>query len=244
MNGCTLIPVYRHGATVAGVIEGLAKSGRECIVVDDGNDAETRARLAALPERFPFVRVLHLPENGGKGAALRAGFRYAAELGMTHVVHLDADGQHDPADAARFFDAMAAQPEALVVGRPVFDASVPANRLLSRQLSVGLVWLATLSRAIRDPLCGFRGVPLAPTLRLCERVPTGDHMEFEPELAVRLVWDGVPVVNLPVPVVYPEGGVSNFDVVRDDLRLAGLYARLVLGMVVRAPGWLLHGRGR
>ena len=87
---------------------------------------------------------------------------------------------------------------------------------------------------VPDPLCGFRGVPLAPTLRVLDRVRTGDRMEFEPELAVRLVWDGVPVVTLPTRVVYPPGGLSHFSLARDYPLLASLYARLLLGMLPRA----------
>lgn len=100
---------------------------------------------------------------------------------------------------------------------------------------VGLVWIATLSRDVRDPLCGFRCVPLAPALQLANQVSMGRRMDFEPEIAVRLVWMGVPVVNLPTRVCYLQGGLSHFDVVWDDLRLAWLYVRIAIGMLVRAP---------
>jgi hypothetical protein len=76
-----------------------------------------------------------------------------------------------------------------------------------------------------------------------DRIAMGDHMEFEPELAVRLVWEGVPVVNLDTRVRYYPGGISHFDVLRDDLRLAWLYARLALGMLARARGLLLRRVG-
>jgi hypothetical protein len=123
----------------------------------------------------------------------------------------------------------------------VFDASVPRSRLYGRQISRGLVWLFTLSFAIRDPLCGFRGIPLAAALALLDRQRLGERMDFDPELAVRLCWEGLEVVNLPTRVRYPKGGLSHFDVVWDDLRLAGLYLRLAGGMLARAPR-LLRGR--
>jgi glycosyltransferase involved in cell wall biosynthesis len=235
---CLLVPIYDHGDRIGGVLAGLAKHGLPCLVVDDGSGPETRAALRAMAEAHPFVEVLTRPANGGKGVALREGFRAAAERGMSHVLHLDADGQHDPADVPRFLSAMRERPEALVLGRPVFDGSAPRVRLASRQLSVGLVWLATLSTAVADPLCGFRGVPLAPALRVIERVRTGDRMDFEPELAVRLFWEGVPVVNVPTRVVYPPGGLSHFDALRDGSRLAWLYVRLAAGMLGRAPALL------
>ena len=228
-----VIPCYDHGGTVARVVEALAPTGLPCLLVDDGSGRATREALETLAKRLPFVEVLRLDPNAGKGAALKAGFRAAAARGWDGAIHLDADGQHDPADVPRFVAAMQRAPGALVLGVPVFDASVPRARLYARQLSRGLVWAACLSRAVPDPLCGFRGVPLAATLRVIDRVRTGDHMEFEPELAVRLVWEGVPVVALPTRVVYPRGGVSHFSLARDYPRLAWLYLRLLAGMLPR-----------
>ncbi|MCP5059180.1 MAG: glycosyltransferase family 2 protein [bacterium] len=235
MKPALLIPVHQHAEPLAAVLEGLAGLGMPCFVIDDGSDAANRERMDELARLYEFVELHHCAENLGKGVALRSGFRLAAHRGYSHVIHLDADGQHATAEVPRFLDAMAAHPGALVLGAPRFDASVPRARLASRQLSRGLVWLATLSFAIEDPLVGFRGVPLEPTLALLDQVRTGDHMEFEPEMAVRLVWAGVPVVNLPTPIVYPKGGHSNFDILWDDLRLAWLYIRLFFGMLVRSP---------
>ncbi len=242
MKACLLIPIFDHGRTIRDVLAALEPAGLTCLVIDDGSGRATRAVLDALPAEFPWVEVHHRLTNGGKGAALRTGFRLAAWRGFTHAIHLDADGQHAAEDLPRFVAAMEERPEALVLGNPIFDASAPRLRRAARQLSRGLVWLATLSTIVRDPLCGFRGVPLTPTLPILDRVRTGDHMEFEPELAVRLVWEGVPVVDVPTRVVYPEGGISHFRLVRDDLRLAGLYLRLVLGMLVRAPRLLWRRR--
>ena len=231
---CILIPIYQHGSTIRGVIRSLAEFGLPCFIVNDGSDAATRAVLDAIEDELDWVEVDDHATNRGKGVALRHGYRLAASRGFTHVVQLDADAQHEVADVAHFLDAARKCPDALVLGRPVFDQSAPKSRVYGRRLSQGLVWLATLSREVRDPLCGFRCIPLAPTLALMDRIAMGDHMEFEPELAVRLVWEGVPVVNIDTPVRYFAGGISHFDVVWDDLRLAWLYARLVLGMLTRA----------
>lgn len=237
-----VIPCYEHGHTVGAVVDALAPLGLPCLVVDDGSGPATREALEALAKRHAFLEVERLPHNAGKGAALKTGFRAALARGWDGAVQLDADGQHDPADVPRFVRAMQRNPGALVLGVPVFDASVPRARLYARQLSRGLVWLACLSRVVPDPLCGFRGVPLAPTVRLLDRTATGDRMDFEPELAVRLVWEGVRVVTLPTRVVYPAGGVSHFSLARDYPRLALLYTRLVTGML---PRWgALRSRAR
>lgn len=238
MTPWLVIPCFDHGDAFRGVVDALAPFGLRGVVVDDGSGPATRAILEELTRRHPWLEVHRHEANRGKGGALATGYRIAAARGASHALQLDADGQHDVADVPRFLEAMQKHPDALVLGVPVFDASVPKSRLYGRQLSRALVWLFTLSFEIRDPLCGFRGVPLAPTLRLLERVRLGERMDFDPELAVRLVWEGLDVVSVPTRVRYPEGGLSHFDVVADDLRLAWLYLRLALGLLPRAPGLL------
>jgi glycosyltransferase involved in cell wall biosynthesis len=237
-----LIPCFDHGVPLRGVLESLAPYGLRCLVIDDGSAAPTQELLARAERELPFVRVQRLPENQGKGVALAAGYRLAASEGFTHAVQLDADGQHDVATVPAFLEAMQKDPDALVLGQPIFDASAPLARIWARKLSVGAVWLATLSREIHDPLCGMRGVPLALALRVLDGHAHGPRMEFDPEFAVRCVWAGAPVVNVPVPVSYPTNGLSHFDVARDYPAMAATYARLWTGMLARAPR-LLGGRG-
>ena len=229
-----LIPCFDHGSTVGAVVEALAPSGLPCLLVDDGSGPATRDVLESLAKHHAFVEVERHATNRGKGAALKTGYRAAAARGWEGAIQLDADGQHDPGDVKLFARAMQSHPGAVVLGVPVFDASVPRVRLYARQLSRGLVWLACLSRGIPDPLCGFRGIPLARTLGVLDRVRTGDRMEFEPEIAVRLFWEGAPVVTLPTRIVYPHGGVSHFSLARDYPLLASLYVRLLAGMLPRA----------
>lgn len=237
VTSCVLVPIHDHGDLVGEVIADLAPAGVPCLVVDDGSGAPTRAALDGLERKFPFVEVLRRERNGGKGAALKTGYRAAARRGFTHAVQIDADGQHDAGDVPRFLEAICERPDALVLGVPVFDETVPRTRLAARQISRVLVWLACLSRCVPDPLCGFRGIPLAPTLRILDAEPTGDHMEFEPELAVRLVWAGVPVACIPTRVVYRDEAFSHFSLRRDYPLLAAVYARLVGGMLAgRARG--------
>lgn len=238
MKPCLLIPIYDHGETIGAVVAGLARYELPLVIVDDGSGEPTRRELEALASRYPWVELHRRPHNGGRGAALRDGYRHAAKAGYSHALQLDADGQHATEDVPSLLEAARRAPRALVLGRPIFDDSAPRIRLFGRKFSQGLVWLETLSFAIRDPLCGFRCFPLAPTVALLERHPLGDHMEFDPEIVVRLVWKGLPVVNVPTRVVYHEGGLSHYAGVRDTLRIAGVHARLVAGMLPRSP-WLI-----
>ncbi|MFI5315839.1 MAG: glycosyltransferase family 2 protein [Myxococcota bacterium] len=230
-----MIPCFEHGEPLRAVIESLVRYDLPCLVVDDGSGPKTQAVLAELARAHDFVRVRRLASNRGKGVALKLGFELAAGLGFTHAVCLDADGQHDATAVPRFLEAMRKEPDALVLGDPIFDESAPRSRIWARQLSRAAVWIATLSFEIRDPLCGMRGVPLAAALRVMKLDPLGARMEFDPEFAVRSVFEGVPIRNLPVRVVYPSDGLSHFDVGRDFPVMGATYLRLWRDMLARAP---------
>jgi glycosyltransferase involved in cell wall biosynthesis len=238
VKACLLIPCFDHGVPLRGVLESLAPYALRCWVIDDGSAAPTIALLARAERELPNVSVHRLPANRGKGVALAAGYRLAAAEGFTHALQLDADGQHDVGAVPAFLEAMQKNPDAIVLGYPIFDESAPLSRIWARQLSRAAVWLATLSLDIHDPLCGMRGVPLALALRVLDAHAHGPRMEFDPEFAVTCAWAGAPVENVPVRVSYPTGGLSHFDVVRDYPAMAATYARLWAGMLSRAPGLL------
>lgn len=237
-----VIPVYDHAHAVGAMVEGVRASGLPCLLVDDGSHEPCAATLRELAERDPqAVRLLVLPENRGKGGAMLAGFHEAARSGATHVLQVDADGQHDIGDIPRFVEAARTAPDSVVCGVPVFDASVPRGRLYGRYLTHAWVWINTLSLAVRDSMCGFRAYPLASVLPLIEQETVGRRMDFDPEIVVRLVWRGVPVQNLSTRVHYPRDGVSHFDVWADNVRISRMHARLFFGMLRRLPAWIARG---
>jgi glycosyltransferase involved in cell wall biosynthesis len=184
------------------------------------------------------VQVLHHPQNGGKGEAVKTGLRRADELGYSHVLQIDADGQHETRDIPRFLAEAEASPEALVLGKPAFGGDAPMSRRVGRKISQFLVWVNTLSLAISDPLTGFRVYPVHTVAALMQKQVLGSRMDFDPEIAVRLYWRGVPIRNVVTAVVYPQDGSSHFRVVRDNVRLSWLYTRLFFGMLCRVPALL------
>ena len=238
---CAVIPTYDNPATVRAVVEKVRKHLSDVVVVDDGSGAAGRAAVDAIA-RDGLARVERRDQNGGKGAAVKTGFAAAQRLGATHVLQVDADGQHDLGDVPRFLAEARSHPEALILGRPVFDQTQPRSRAFMRQLSVFWVSVETGSRAIADPQCGFRVYPLAAAVAANAR---GDHMEFDLELPVRMVWAGIPVRNLPTRVRYlssDEGGVSHFQVVRDTARISWLHVRLALTAAGRSLASRLGAR--
>jgi glycosyltransferase involved in cell wall biosynthesis len=233
---CVVIPVYNHEHAVGAVVNAVLVTGLPCILVDDGSSAACAqvldALAAASPQRVFLVRH---KINQGKGAAVITGAKYAADQGYTHLLQVDADGQHCIADVTRFIEAAAAAPEALIVGYPQYDESVPAVRLYARYLTHIWVWINTLSLDIKDSMCGFRVYPIAPLLALVQRQKLGSRMDFDTEVLVRLYWQGVQVVNLGTRVGYPADGVSHFRLLRDNVLISRMHATLFFGMLVRAP---------
>jgi glycosyltransferase involved in cell wall biosynthesis len=230
-----LIPFYNHTEALPRVVGRLAASGLPCLVVNDGSDASALPVLSGLEKEHAWLRVMHRTRNGGKGAAVKDGLCRLADEGYPHALQLDADGQHDLADIPRFVAEARAHPDALILGCPVFDATVPKGRLIGRQISRWWVWIETLSLAIEDPLFGFRCYPLPGTADLIRRERMGSRMDFDPEIAVRLYWSGVAVLNLPTRVSYPPHGTSHFRMWRDNARISALHVRLLFGMLMRLP---------
>ena len=241
---CVVIPVYNHGHAIGTVVEGvLRQPGLHCFLVDDGSDAPCAQVLAALAHTHAArVTLLRASSNEGKGAAVLRGMHAAAAQGYSHAVQIDADGQHDTADLARFIAAAEASPHAVIAGCPVYDESVPKARLYGRYLTHVWVWINTLSFAIRDSMCGFRAYPLASVTRLAARQRIGVRMNFDTDILVRLYWDGLDIVNLPTRVRYPLDGVSHFRVWRDNLLITGMHTTLFFGMLRRLPALLARKR--
>lgn len=236
-----MIPVYNHEHAIGAVVAQVLAHELPCILVDDGSQASCAATLDALVARHPGQVVLERHAvNQGKGGAVLTGFARARLDGYTHVLQVDADGQHTVSDIPVFLDAARANPAAIIAGCPVYDESVPKLRLYARYLTHIWVWINTVSFAIRDSMCGFRVYPVEPVTQLAARRKLGLRMNFDIEILVRLYWDGLEVVNLPTRVGYPQDGVSHFKAWTDNVLITRLHVALFFGMLVRAPKLLVR----
>ncbi len=235
MRICAVIPSRNHHLVVADVVRRVRAEGLPVYLIDDESGEPAKSVLVALHAPEAGVTVIRLDRRGGKGGAVMAGFERARAAGYSHVLQVDADGQHDLDRLPALIAAAAAAPEALVTGIPEYDQSMPLGRRLGRHITHFWVWIETLSFAIRDSMCGFRVYPLAPVMALMADEPIGRFMDFDIDILVRLAWRGVPVVPLPVAVRYPPENSSNFDLWRDNLRITWMHTRLVLTMLSRLP---------
>ncbi|OYU92803.1 MAG: glycosyl transferase family 2 [Burkholderiales bacterium PBB5] len=189
----------------------------------------------------PQLRVLVLPHNQGKGAAVLHGLQAAAAAGFSHALTMDADGQHPAALIPAFMAQSIARPEVMVLGRPVFDASAPLLRVRGRKVSNGWTNLETLGAGVGDSLFGFRVYPIAHLAAVMARQPWMRRFDFDTEAVVRLAWRGVKPLNLDAPCKYPrpeDGGVSHFQYGRDNLLLTWMHSRLMAEFVLRLPALL------
>ncbi|MGZ4979117.1 MAG: glycosyltransferase family 2 protein [Methylobacter sp.] len=243
MKTCIIIPVYNHEAAIPHVLAKLKRFAIPTFLVNDGSSAHCSHILADCAEREPdWLTLIKRPENGGKGAAVLDGFKAAQALGFTHALQIDADGQHDVNDIPAFLEAGGRHPEALILGRPLFDETAPKSRVYGRTIANLWVWINTLSLAIEDSMCGFRLYPLNAVAQLAQRTQIAAGMDFDIDILVRLYWQGVDVVNIPTKVNYPYDGVSHFKLWRDNLRISKTHARLFFGMLLRIPQLLNRHR--
>jgi glycosyltransferase involved in cell wall biosynthesis len=240
---CAIIPTFDNEATLEHVVRGVREHVTDVIVVDDGSAPPARA-VAERLAKDGLARVVFRPQNGGKGAAVKTGLERAREDGFSHAVQVDADGQHHLADIPRLLRASAEEPSALVLGQPIFDESAPRSRRIARKISIFWCAVETLSRRVGDPLCGFRVYPVASALEARAR---GDAMDFDPEIAVRLVWAGLPVRHVSTHVRYvpgDEGGVSHYRLFRDTLLISLMHATLCFVGLGRLLGWPIRRLAR
>lgn len=233
-----LIPSYNPGPKVLDTVQAARDQWNPVWVVVDGSTDGSTAQLQALAARDPGLKLIVLPRNSGKGAAVLAGITQAAAAGYTHALTMDSDGQHPAQLIPAFMAASQANPGAMVLGKPVFAADAPALRVNGRKVSNGWANLETLWMGIGDSLYGFRVYPIAPLRAIMGASRWMRRFDFDPEAVVRLCWAGVRPLNLEAPVRYfraDEGGVSHFKYLRDNTLLTWMHTRLFLGFLWRLP---------
>lgn len=241
-----ILPSYNTGRRLASVVTDVAAPGWDVLVVIDGSTDGSELPVVEMAGTIPHLKVLRCPKNQGKGAAVLEGARVALARGFTHALVMDSDGQHPVESVATFMEASSKNPNAMIIGQPIFPANIPRERLHGRKLSNGLVRLELLGRGVNDVLFGFRVYPLAPLLAALGDRRGGRRYDFETEAAVRLAWAGVMPLNVPAPVRYltrEEGGISHFHYVRDNARLVIMHVKLLFELaLLRWPALLRHRR--
>jgi glycosyltransferase involved in cell wall biosynthesis len=227
VRACALVPAFDAAPTVGAVVRDLRGTLRvDVLVVDDGSSDAT-----APTARAEGADVVRHPRNLGKGAALRTGLLEAEQRGFDVAVTVDADGQHPASSAHAVLDG-SDDPRALVLGvRDLARDGAPSSNRFGNDVSNFFLSLFA-GRALRDTQCGLRRYPVAATLALAARAR---GYAFEAEVLLRALAAGLPLVEVPVEVVYPPAGArrSHFRSVRDPVRIVGRVVRTVVELRLR-----------
>lgn len=235
---CVIIPTYNNAGTIVDVVSRAQAQCHDVIVVCDGCTDDTLERIKSL-EKQP--RVVVLPENKGKGRALKEGFKAALEAGFAYAITLDADLQHFPEDIPLFLEANRKHPGALIVGERKGLEGVERSKGSSFANRFSNLWFFLQTfHPLKDTQTGYRLYPLKKMRGLSLLT---SRYEAELELLVFAAWNGVEIVSLGVNVFYPpkEERVSHFRPVRDFLRISVLNVVLcALALLYGLPRFLIR----
>jgi len=224
-----VIPIYNHVASIHDVVSRCLKYHPDVLVVDDGSEEDVDAALADLD-----VTIIKHEYNQGKGQAILTAARYAQEHHKTHIITLDADGQHYPEHIPDFIAAAQEDPEAILLGVRDFNSSnAPFSSRFGRAFGNFWVRLQTGVK-IKDIQSGYRTYPVF----ILNNLKYMFHSyAFEDEVIVRGLWAGVPVRQLPIKVFYPpsEKRISHFCKFRENLRLTILNIYLTIRTITPWP---------
>jgi hypothetical protein len=210
MRTLVFIPAWNEADSVAAVIADVREHlpDADVLVVDDGSADETGGRAAAAG-----ATVASLPFNQGLGAALQTGYLYALREGYDFCAHLDADGQHPPAEVARLLEKVRTDRADLVIGSRYRERGRDARGddykpTFSRRIGISLfrffLTLATRQR-FTDTTSGMRAANRR-VMELFSENYSPDFAEIESlQLAVR---QGLRVEEVPVRMLERAGGSS------------------------------------
>ena len=224
-----VIPVYNHSNTLRKVVVRALEVNDSVMVINDGSTDGSIEKLAGLN-----VQILRHRRNEGKGAAILTAAKACRQLGITHIVTIDADGQHDPFEIRKFIPKIRSEPFSIIVGRRDFQTTnVPGLTKFGRHFSNFWLRIQT-GQSVSDTQSGFRAYPLVvlENLRLREK-----RFAFEIEVLVKAAWAGVKLQEVDIKVFYPPADkrISHFRVFRDNWQISLLNTKLTLMSVLPIP---------
>ncbi|TXE08346.1 DUF2062 domain-containing protein [Gelidibacter salicanalis] len=223
---CVVLPTYNNEKTLERVITGVLEFTQDIIIINDGSNDST----AAILQKFPEIVQIHLPQNIGKGNALKTGFNKAVQLGFEFAITLDTDGQHFPSDIPNFIEALedSENKNLLMIGdRNMNTADVLATSAKGNRVST--FWMkAVTGLKLQDSQSGFRLYPIKEMASITFMDST-KKFEFEIEAIVKSYWAGIDIVHVPINILYDlNERVSHFRPFNDIARMVVLYTWFLL----------------
>lgn len=224
-NPVIVIPCYQHAFKLARNLDRILLLGIPLIIVDDGSPVAESVLIHEWGAIKDHVYIISNSSNQGKGVSMVKAFKKAKDMGFTHAVQIDADGQHNYDVILDMLNLARENPTKVICGKPEYE-NIPKARLYGHYITHFWVMLELGIYKVIDTMCGFRVYPLDATCKVTERAKIGKRMDFDTDIFVRLYWSGVDFVFHSVSVVYPENGISNFRPFKDNLLLSFMHTRL------------------
>ena len=231
-----VIPTYNNVDTIAGVVSKAVETEYDVLVINDGSTDGTEITIESLS----VYKITH-SQNKGKGAAILTALNWASNKNYTHIITIDADGQHEPSEVSNFIPKIKERPLSVIVGTRNFSSTeVPGKSRFGRKFSN--FWLKTAcGTTIPDSQSGFRAYPVDAILKLKLR---GTGYNFEIEVLAKAVWAGLSLDSVDISVHYSDATkkASHFDPLFDNIRISKTYTKLVLRNFIPVPHKILFGK--
>lgn len=237
---CIIIPCYNHGRELQQYLPTITAFGVPVYVINDGSNEEESALITDICAQEK-VQLINLPVNSGKWKAVYTGMKIAQAAHFTHILQCDADGQHASDCINQFIELSKKNPQHIILGHPLYGQDIPPARLYGRRITNFFVRLETAGACKHDSMCGFRVYPLHHTIQIIDKYGIAAGMPGDIEILVRCCWEGIPLKAEPVPVCYPEGGRSNFRMIKDNLLISWTHTKLCTGALLH-PWRLVKAR--
>jgi glycosyltransferase involved in cell wall biosynthesis len=230
-----VIPTFNNRPTLRQIVAKALQTGLPVLVVSDGSTDGGLQTLSGLP-----VDEIDLPNHKGKGVAIRAAAEWAEKNAYSHIITLDADGQHNPEDSLQFLDKIRQNPLSIVIGNRDFAATeTPGSSQFGRKFSNFWIKISSGVR-VSDSQSGFRAYPVEAVRRIrC----FANKYHYEVEILVKGIWAGLVVQSVDISVHYSEETIkaSHFRPFFDNLLISLTYTRLVIRNFVPWPHKILFG---
>jgi len=224
-----VIPLYNQASMVRKVVTKSMLYCPNILVIDDGSSDAGISMVRDLG-----IGLISYAKNKGKGHAIILGAQYAKNGNWTHILTIDADGQHYPADIEKLLKAAKENPNDIIIGNRDFSgASIPKLSKFGRKFS-GFWARVQTGKKIIDIQSGFRVYPMSVFNKF---KLFSNRFDFEVEIIIKAIWAGFCVREIPVSVYYPKKSerVSHFKIVQDNARLAVLNTYLTIRSMIPIP---------
>ena len=217
LKTAAIIPAYREEQHIRDIVRRTRQQLDHVVVIDDGSSDNT-----AGCAREAGAEVIVHSQNRGKGEAIKTGLRHWLDRQFTHVIILDADGQHLPEEIDRFIAAAAQAGDHSfflgnrmnnLIGMPFVRRVV--NRYMSNRIS------RICRQEIPDTQCGFR---MLDRQLIPELLEGGNRFDYETEMLIIASRKGYRIESVTITTVYSDE-VSSIHPARDTIRFFKLMRR-------------------